>query len=211
MSDKIKTAAELAEERAKAAATATAPEAQPAPETTTLPTTELEGLKAKAKERDQFHDKYLRSLAEFDNYQKRARKEQDRWREESVRDVLRELLLVLDNLDLALGAAEAKAKAAGGDLANLFKGVSVVQSQLLTLLANRGAKEIEVKVGDPFDTLVHEAVTMQEVPGLARDEVGALIRRGFNLGPTQLRPAQVVVRKATAAAAPPSSGDAPVS
>src|SRR5262245_37192564 len=203
MSDKIKTAAELAEERAKAAATATAPEAEAAkpaaPEAATLPAAELEALKAKAKERDQFHDKYLRSLAEFDNYQKRARKEQDRWREESVRDVLRELLLVLDNLDLALGAAEAKAKAAGGDLANLFKGVSVVQSQLLTLLANRGAKEIEVKVGDAFDTLVHEAVTMQEVPGLARDEVGALIRRGFNLGPTLLRPAQVVVRKATAA------------
>jgi molecular chaperone GrpE len=208
MSDKIKTAAELAEERAKAAATATAPEAQPAAETT-IPTAELEALKAKAKERDQFHDKYLRSLAEFDNYQKRARKEQDRWREESVRDVLRELLLVLDNLDLALGAAEAKAKAAGGDLANLFKGVSVVQSQLLQLLANRGAKEIEVKVGEPFDTLVHEAVTMQEVPGIARDEVGALIRRGFNLGPTLLRPAQVVVRKATASPAPPPSGDAP--
>lgn len=203
MSDSIKTAAEIAEERAKAAAVPASSTPAEGKSAAAEParTDEVAALKA---ERDGFKDKYLRSLAEFDNYQKRARREQERWREESVRDVLRELLLVLDNLDLALSAAEAKVKSDGkSDLDTLYRGVSVVRDQVLTLLANRGATPIDVKPGAPFDTNVHEAVTMQEVPGLARDEVGAVLRRGFNLGPTLLRPAQVFVKKAVPGGAPP--------
>jgi molecular chaperone GrpE len=211
--DQIRSSREIAEERATAA-----PEKPSAPAPTPAvggpespppgphEVAELEALKAKAAERDAIHEKYLRALAEFDNYQKRTKREQERFREESVRDLLQELLLVLDNLDLALGAAPREGP---GALENLTKGVSLVRDQLLRLLANRGANPIDVQPGQPFDPLVHEAVTVEPTPAAgARDEVGTVVRRGFKLGPVLLRPVQVTVRKA-GPSAPPAPSSAP--
>ncbi len=154
---------------------------------------ELDALKAKAKERDEFYNKYLRAVADFDNYQKRNRREQERYREDAVRDVLKELVLVLDNLDLAL------ANAPEGD--PLVTGVTLVKDQLLRVLAARGAAPLGTKPGEPFDPDKHEAVMVEQVPGLAKDEVGMVAREGYKLGSTVLRPASVQVKKAA-----PSSG-----
>lgn len=201
MSDeKIKTAQEIADERAKAAEAPAAAAPPPEPAAVTIDAAELEKVRAKAAEAEAFREKYLRALADFDNYQKRARREQERYREEALRDVLRDLLLVVDNLELALEAA--RGKRTEDDLASLAKGVALVRDQLLLQLANRGAKPFEVAASEPFDTNVHEAVSAIETPGLARDEVAAVARRGFMLGPVLLRPAQVVVKKA----APPAAG-----
>lgn len=152
---------------------------------------ELEALRAKAKERDEYYNKYLRAVADFDNYQKRNRREQERYREEAVRDVLKELVLVLDNLDLAL------ANAPEGD--PVAKGVSMVKGQLLKVMAARGAEPLGTKPGDPFDPDKHEAVMVEPAPGLAKDEVGMVAREGYKLGATILRPASVQVKKAAPA------------
>ena len=179
-------------------------EKQPSPEPLADPAqaqtgdAELEALKAKAKERDEYYNKYLRSVADFENFQKRNRREQERYREEAVRDVLKELVLVLDNLDLALANAPADDP--------LAKGVSLVKGQLLRVMASRGAEPLGTKPGEAFDPDRHEAVMVEPVAGLARDEVGMVAREGYKLGSTVLRPASVQVKKAApAAAAPPPS------
>jgi len=169
------------------------PEAVPhAERSESAPDAELDLLRIKAKERDEYYNKYLRAVADFDNYQKRARREQERFREEAVRDILKDLVLVLDNLDLAL------ANAPEGD--PMAKGVSLVRDQLLRLMAARGAAPLGTKPGEPFDPDRHEAVMVEPAPGLARDEVGMVAREGYKLGNTILRPASVQVRKA----APPA-------
>ena len=207
---RIRTASEIAEARARDVeardASPDATTADAASVQALVDATELEALRAKANERDAFNDKYLRALAEFDNYQKRARREQERFREDALRDVLAEMLLVLDNLDLALGTVEGKTAGAGPDLATFAKGVGVVRDQLVRLLANRGVTPLDVARGHAFDPAIHEAVSAVVVPGVTREEVGAVARRGFKLGSTLLRPAQVLVhRPAAAAAQPPAS------
>jgi len=166
----------------------------PEPLADPVPEAELEALKAKAKERDEYYNKYLRAVADFDNYQKRARREQERFREDAVRDILKELVLVLDNLDLALQNAPADDPMA--------KGVGLVREQLLRVLGARGAVPLGTKPGDTFDPDKHEAVMVEQAPGLAKDEVGLVAREGYKLGATILRPASVQVKKA----APPSAG-----
>jgi molecular chaperone GrpE len=105
-----------------------------------------------------------------------------------VRDLLQELVFVLDNLDFALqNAPEADPMA---------KGVSLVKDQVLKILASRGAEPLGTKPGDPFDPDRHQAVMVEPVPGLARDEVGLVAREGYKLGSTILRPASVQVKKA---------------
>jgi molecular chaperone GrpE len=166
---------------------------QPTPEApaTAPEAVDLDALKAKAKERDEFYNKYLRAVADFDNYQKRARRDQERFREDATRDVLKELVLVLDNLDLALQNAPE------GD--PLVKGVTLVKEQLLRVMAARNALPLGTKAGDPFDPERHEAVMVENVPGLAKDEVGMVLREGYKLGTTVLRPASVQVKKAAPA------------
>ena len=152
---------------------------------------DLAPLMKKANERDEYYNKYLRAVADFENYQKRNRREQERYREDAVRDVLKELVFVLDNLDLAL------ANAPEGD--PLAKGVTLVKGQLLKVMAARGAEPLGTKPGEPFDPDKHEAVMVEAVPGLARDEVGMVAREGYKLGATILRPASVQVKKAAPA------------
>ena len=118
---------------------------------------------------------------------------------------MKDLVLVMDNLDLAL--ANAPAGGAGGAeppradaMDPLVKGVTLVKGQLLKLMAARGAEPLGTKAGEPFDPDRHEAVMVEAVPGLARDEVGMVAREGYKLGTTVLRPASVQVKKAAPSA-----------
>jgi molecular chaperone GrpE len=150
---------------------------------------DLEALRAKAKERDEFHNLYLHARADFDNYQKRTRREQERFREDALRDVLKDLTLVVENLDLTLAAA----RESGNE--TLTKSVSLVRDQLTKFMAQRGAEPLGTKPGEPFNPDRHEAVMVESVPGLTRDEVGLVAREGWKLGNTILRPAAVQVKK----------------
>ncbi|MEZ0228411.1 MAG: nucleotide exchange factor GrpE [Planctomycetota bacterium] len=157
-------------------------------EATRAPAADLE---KKAKERDEYYNRYLRAVADFENFQKRNRREQERYREDAVRDVMKDLVIVLDNLDLALANAAAEDPVA--------KGVALVKGQLLRLMAARGAEPLGTKAGEPFDPDRHEAVMAEPAPGLAKDEIGMVLREGYKLGSTILRPASVQVKKSAPA------------
>jgi molecular chaperone GrpE len=132
-------------------------------------------------------DQLLRLAADFDNFRKRARKEQDEMRRYGIETLLQDVIPVLDNLERALSHSE-------GDKSPVLQGVRMVQKQLADTL-NRYGVQTFATVGKPFDPEKHEAVSQQpstEKPGTVLQE----LQRGYMLHERLLRPARVVVASA---------------
>src|SRR3954451_9537945 len=94
---------------------------------------EIESLRRKAGERDQYLDMAQRTRAEFENYQKRNQKDREQERRYAYGPLVRDILPVMDNLDRALLAARQ-----AGEEGPLTQGVAMVQSQFLDLLKRHG-------------------------------------------------------------------------
>lgn len=139
-------------------------------------------------------ERLVRVSADFDNYKKRATRE----RQEAVRyaneSLLQKLLPILDSLEKALAAAGQSQ----GNVEALAQGVTMIQSQLRTMLAEAGLEEIDA-TGQPFDPHSHEAVSQQPSTEVPEGHVIQQIRKGFKLNDRLLRPASVVVAKRPAA------------
>jgi molecular chaperone GrpE len=142
--------------------------------------------RALAQERDKYQDLYLRTQAEFDNYQKRNRRELETERQYALTPLARELLPIIDNLDRALAAA----KEAGP----LIQGVRLVQTQLLEALKRHHIRPIEA-VGKPFDPNQHEAVMQQLAADKPPNTVLQVLEQGYTYRDRVLRPAKVIVSK----------------
>jgi molecular chaperone GrpE len=141
------------------------------------------------RERDALQDRLLRTAAEFDNYRKRIERERREQADAAVADALEELLPIIDNLELALGAP------AGGDPEVYRKGVELIHRQMADLVRKRGVKTI-VAVGSDFDPRVHQAVVHEVSADHREGEVMEELRRGYMLGDRLLRAALVKVAKA---------------
>jgi len=144
----------------------------------------------KDKQAQEYIAKYRQAAAEFDEARLRLRREISKDIERARRDVLSEMLEVLDNLDRAIDSAR---RGASSDA--LLQGVELVQRQFLAKLDGLGVKRIDVE-GQPFDPLLHDAVTT--VPASSPEQDGrvvGVIRHGYRLGDDVLRPASVAVAK----------------
>ncbi|MFM9018268.1 MAG: nucleotide exchange factor GrpE [Actinomycetota bacterium] len=140
-------------------------------------------------ERDDYLDQLQRTRADFDNYRKRVERERPMLAEAGVRDLVGELLPVLDNLERALEALVA----AGDDGAQgIVAGVDMVRQQLGALLVGRGVQEIPAH-GEAFDPNVHEAVQSVPSPDHPEGTVVAVVERGYRMSDAVIRPARVVV------------------
>ena len=140
------------------------------------------------RERDDFKDRWLRKSAEFDNYRKRVERERREQADQSVVDLLQELLLVVDDFDRALTV--------GGDEGGAYrKGVELIHGKLHDLLRKQGVKAMDV-VGTDFDPNVHMAVMHEESPEHREGEVIGELQKGYLLNDRLLRPAMVKVAKA---------------
>ncbi|MFN2609810.1 MAG: nucleotide exchange factor GrpE [Actinomycetota bacterium] len=139
---------------------------------------------------------YLEDLqrlkAEFDNYRKRVIKEQSTLIESASRALVSRLLGVLDNFDLAVGAAEETR-----DFDRMLKGIEMVFGELKEVLAAEGLKTITAK-DQRFDPNLHEAAV--EVPGDRSGElvVAEVLRPGYMFNERVLRPAMVKVTQQAA-------------
>jgi molecular chaperone GrpE len=151
---------------------------------------DLEKLRARADERDQFLAMLQRTQADFDNYQKRNRREREEERRYYNDRFAEELLPVLDNLERAMAAATS-AKEKGP----LVQGVGMVHSQLLDLLRRHGITPIEA-LGQPFDPNLHQAVMQQPAPDKEPNTVLQVLEQGFKIHDRVLRPARVIVSSA---------------
>ncbi|KXU35396.1 hypothetical protein AXK12_05350 [Cephaloticoccus capnophilus] len=134
------------------------------------------------------HDRYLRAVADHENFRKRVAREKDELRQYAASRVLEDLLPVLDNLGLGLAAAEQP----NASVKSLREGVAMVQTQLKTALEQHGLKEIN-PAGQPFDAHQHEALSQAPSTEVAEGDVLQVIRVGYSLNGRLLRAASVVV------------------
>lgn len=137
-------------------------------------------------------DRSMRTLADFDNYRKRADRERTEVRRYALMEPLRDLLEVVDNLERAV--------AAGGSADDLKLGIDMTLRQLGDVLRRHGVSAIEA-AGKPFDPAVHEAVSRQEAEGVDEPTVADELQKGYLLHERLVRPARVVV------AVPAAGGD----
>jgi molecular chaperone GrpE len=157
--------------------------------------TYVEELERQVAEKDkqiaEYLAKYRNAASEFEEARLRLRREIAKDIERSRRDILSDLLEVLDNLDRALDSARQ-----GGSQDALLQGVEMVRRQFLSKLESFGVKRIESDQ-QPFDPTLHEAIS--SVPAQTPDQDGLVIgtvRTGYRIGDDVLRPAAVAVAKA---------------
>src|SRR6266403_4504917 len=133
-----------------------------------------EALEAKNRELEAQQDRYLRTVAEFDNVRKRAAREREEYTRYANESVLRDLLPVLDNLDRALLAARSEPAAA------VTAGVELIQRELLRVLEKFGVTPFD-SVGQPFDPERHEAIARVPAAGQREGTVVNETARGYLL------------------------------
>ncbi len=127
---------------------------------------ELEKANAKAEE---LNERYVRMLAEYDNFRKRTAKERDGIYSDAYMDALAAILPVLDNLERAEGCEEAEA---------LKKGLELTLKSFRDTLEKMGVKEIEAK-GKPFDPNLHNAVMHIEDEAYGENEIVDVLMKGY--------------------------------
>ena len=151
---------------------------------------ELEAARAEAAAN---YDRYVRAVAELDNYRKRTVRMRAEMRDETLRDVLLQVAPILDNLRRALQQETQEAEL-------LKQGVELICGQFNDVLKGYGLAEIE-SVGQPFDPEVHEALAEvpddEHAPGTVIEEM----EKGYKLNDKVVRYARVVVSKASAESA----------
>jgi molecular chaperone GrpE len=163
--------------------------------TTSLKPTYIEELERQIADKDrqiqEYLGKYRQASAEFDEARLRLRREISKDIERVRREILSELLEVVDNLDRAI---EAGSKAQNPEA--LLQGVEMVRRQFLGKLESLGVKPIEADATTRFDPLLHEAITT--LPAASPEQDGTIVgvvRRGYRIGEDVLRPAAVAVAK----------------
>jgi molecular chaperone GrpE len=146
-----------------------------------------ERLSGAEHERDEYLDSLQRLKADFENYRKRAARDQASFAARASEALVKELLPILDDLERALEAAEQHEEA------QLEEGVRLVHRSLFQALHKQGLEQIDTN--GRFDPHVHEALLSQ--PSEAEEgSVIDVLQKGYRLGDRVLRPARVVVAAA---------------
>jgi molecular chaperone GrpE len=135
--------------------------------------------------RDEYLADLQRLAAEYENYRKRAVRDQERLVAHAHERLVRELLPVLDDLERTLEAAERHEEAA------LVDGVRLVEQSLRKALEKEGLHEIDTE--GVFDPHVHEALLARADDNAQAGEVVEVVQRGYRLGDKVVRPARVIV------------------
>lgn len=143
---------------------------------------ELEAARADARD---WQDKYLRKLAEFDNFRRRTRQETAMLRQAVAESLVAALLPVMDDMDRLLAAA-------GNADDPLRRGAEMVRDKLRAFFDAQGVTSIAAQ-GQPFDPEAHDAIMLRPMPGFPAGTVLEVITPGYRLGDRVIRHAQVIV------------------
>jgi molecular chaperone GrpE len=140
-----------------------------------------ETLQKVVAERDELKDKYLRGLAEIDNFRKRVKKEKEEFQKYVLSEFLIDLLQIYDNLERALKATSVENEK------GIIAGVEIIRKQLLDLLKKYHVVEIDA-LGKHFDPVFHEALSKEERSGIVKPVVVEIYQKGFTYNDKLLRP-----------------------
>jgi len=149
------------------------------------PDLELEALRREA---DEHRDRYVRAVAELDNFRKRSAREIEGARKFGAEKLAQSILPVRDSLEAGLAAAEKAGQPA------LLDGQRATLRLLDEALTASGVREIN-PVGEPFDPNKHEALSLVPAPGVAPDTVLEVVQKGYELNERLLRAAKVLVAR----------------
>jgi len=140
------------------------------------------------KKYDELNDRYLRLMAEFDNYRKRTLKEKMDLTKYAEEDVIKGILPVVDNMERAIKSLESAT-----DINAVKEGIDLIYKKFMEFLEKRGIKEIEA-LNKELDTDLHEAVTKFAAPSDdLKGKIIDVIEKGYYLHDKVIRYAKVVV------------------
>lgn len=145
-----------------------------------------EDVKKLQAERDVLYDRLARQQAEFENLRKRTEREKQDFREFAVADVLRSMLPILDNFNLALRTQ--------GGADDLRKGVDLIRKQMEDTLTKLGLQPVSA-LGQPFDPRLHEAIEVVDSTEVEDNHVLEELQSGYKFKERLLRPAMVRVAR----------------
>lgn len=154
---------------------------------------QLRGAQAKATEN---HDRYLRSVADLENFRRRSVREREELRQFATAGLMEDLLPILDNLGLGIASARQKT-----DSNAIADGVAMVLDQFKGVLDRAGLVEIHPKPGDEFDPHQHESMAHQPSDEVPPEFILNVIRTGYFLNGRLLRAASVVLSSGPAESA----------
>ena len=153
------------------------------------PLKELEALlAAKEQEAKEEHERLLRVSADYENYKKRSAREMADFRKYANQSLLKEMLSVVDNLELAINSAKEEKNADQ----KLIEGLNLTRNEMLRVFEKFNVKPITAR-GEIFDPAFHEAVMREETDDYPENTVLSEFQKGYLIHDRLLRPAMVVV------------------
>lgn len=147
-------------------------------------------LQEKEREAAENYDKYVRAVADLENYKKRVARDKADSLKYGQEHLIKDMLPVVDSLERAM--EHACSPGDSGDLDVFKEGLQLVQNQLRCCLEKHGVEKIEAQ-GKAFDPNVHEAMMQVESPGHGHNEVVQEFEKGYLLNGRLLRPSKVSV------------------
>lgn len=142
-----------------------------------------EALEKAESEKKDLEDRLLRTLAEYDNFKKRTRREKEELSLMAKGEVIKKLLPVFDNFDRAQTFAAAE---------DYAKGVEMIVRQFFEILEGMDIHSIAAE-GDEFDPNLHEAVFREEKEGVPENQITEVLQKGYAMGDKVIRHAMVKV------------------
>jgi molecular chaperone GrpE len=149
-------------------------------------------LEAKEKEASENYDRYLRAMAELDNYRKRAARDKEDSIKYGNEKLIKDILPILDSLDRALH--QASDLTVRNNFEAFQQGLELIHSQILGCLERHGVVKIAAK-GEEFDPDRHQALMQVETPEMESNRVVDEYESGYTLHGRLLRPSKVSVSK----------------
>jgi molecular chaperone GrpE len=157
------------------------------PEGSEAPEEKADSVKTAEQQKKEDDEKYMRLMAEFQNYKKRVAKEKQDIQSFANEKIITELLEVLDNFERSLEHSSDADE-------NYVKGMEMIFQQLKTAMEKAGLKEIQA-LGEDFDPAVHNAVMQEESDELESGKVSKVLQKGYKLNDKVIRAAMVAVAK----------------
>ncbi len=152
----------------------------------------IEKVKEIQESADKNYDLFMRSVAEIENFKKRFQKEKSDLIKFSNESLIKQLLLVIDNLQKAISASQDE-----NSVEAVREGIELTLKGLVDTLEKSGLAQVKAE-GEPFDPNFHEAISEMEDNKVEPGTVIQVLQKGYTLNERLIRPAMVVISKSNA-------------